>query len=283
MMARVPKPLLAVSSLLLVTSACVAVSRLFQAQEVPAATSQPATLAPSTDVVGTEEAPGSEPTQVRRLELPPTPTSFALASDEDVRSVLDLSRPDVFDYFDDPVTWFDYDAEGRAAYEFQEGHLLGTDYEPEERFTWWSYSDTKSGNLYVEVSTTNGNCIGKDGVGLAIRVDPDMAAGGYSLEIACDGHWRFRRHGIGSSPTEMVGWTASEVVNTGAGATNRLGIWAYQKRFVLFINGQPVGEVFDPNYTYSYGRFALFVRASQTYDLTATFDDFALWHIDFLP
>jgi hypothetical protein len=29
------------------------------------------------------------------------------------------------------------------------------------------------------------------------------------------------------------------------------------------------------------GYFAVYVRASQTYDLTATFDDFAFWHIPY--
>jgi hypothetical protein len=39
----------------------------------------------------------------------------------------------------------------------------------------------------------------------------------------------------------------------------------------------------DTDYRHSYGTFAAYVRASQTFDLTATFDDFAYWNIDYLP
>jgi len=31
------------------------------------------------------------------------------------------------------------------------------------------------------------------------------------------------------------------------------------------------------------GYFAVYVRASLTFDLTATFDDFAFWHIPYIP
>ncbi len=33
---------------------------------------------------------------------------------------------------------------------------------------------------------------------------------------------------------------------------------------------------------YSWGNIALYVRASQTYNLTATFDDFAFWKVPYL-
>jgi hypothetical protein len=276
------KPLLSLSVLVALTLACTTITRLFRTGEEPSTGAFP-TAAPPGETAPAEEPAEAEPTEARRLELRPTPTPVGPVSEDDVRSFLDLSQPDYYDYFDDPATWFDYDTQGRAAYRFEDGQLVGIDYEPEELYTWWSYTDRQSGNLYTEISITNGDCVGKDSVGIAVRVDPDQAAGGYALEIACDGHWRFRRHRIGKQPIDMTEWTSAAVINTGAGATNRLGIWAYRTRFVLFVNGQQVGEVFDPNYSYSYGSFAVFVRASQTFDLTATFDDFALWHIPYLP
>ncbi len=226
-----------------------------------------------------ESAPTEGP---KRLELAPTPTPLVV-SEDDPRAVLDLEHPDHVDYFDNPDAWFDYDNAERAAYKVEDGMLIGMDYVPEEKTTWWSYTDKSSGNLYAEVSATNGDCIGRDSMGMAIRVDNATAGGGYSLEVACDGEYRFRRHSIKGSPTDYIDWTVSDAINTGPGATNRLGIWGYQGRFRLFINGQEVGEHWDTDYLFTFGTFALFTRASQTYELTGTFDDFAFWHIKFIP
>ncbi len=241
---------------------------------VSSATAEPNTVDYSTYLEG--EAPS-------RLEVPPTPTPLPVLEGEDLRAVLDLEEPDHFDYFDDDSTWFDVDRPGKAAYWFEAGYLMGRDYEPEEHYTWWSTAEKQSGNLYVEVSATNGDCIGKDAVGLAIRVDPESISGGYSLEVSCDGHWRFRRHQIGGDPLDLTPWSESPAIETGAWASNRLGIWAYMDHFAFYINGVQIDEFSDPQYPYTYGTFALYVRASRTYDLTASFDDFAFWHIRYLP
>ncbi len=269
------KPLLALSVLLVFGLACTSLTRLFGEESESGTRPGPA---PPTPVEAVDEEPTAE---VRRREIPPTPTPFHVTSAEDVRNALDLSEPDYVDYFDNEATWFDYDTEGVAAYQFEAGTLLGVDYEPEERFAWWTYSDRPAGNTYAEVSATNGDCIGKDSVGMVIRVNETQAAGGYALEVSCDGHWRYLRHRIGEQAEEVIGWTASEMINTGAGATNRLAIWGYQTDLVFFINGAQVSLAEDPNYSYKRGLFALYVRAHQTYDLSATFDDFAFWHIPF--
>jgi hypothetical protein len=267
------------SAVMMTVLSCAMVDRAFnpdQAAQPPedaitAATdeSQPAESAP------TEEGP-------KRLELAPTPTPLVVSAD-DPRAVLDLQHPDHVDYFDNPDAWFDYDNPDRAAYKVEGGMLIGKDYLPEEKSTWWTYTDSSSGNLYAEVSATNGDCIGRDSMGMAVRVDNATAAGGYSLEVSCDGEYRFRRHSKNGSPTDYIDWTASDAINTGPGATNRLGIWGYQGRFRLFINGQEVGEFWDRDYLFTFGTFALFTRASQTYELTGTFDDFAYWNIKFIP
>lgn len=268
------RPLLALAAGLTLALACTTVTNLLGGEE-------PAVL-PGTAPPPTETAePQAAPTEVRRRALAPSPTPFHVTDPDDPRALLDLSRPDYVDYFDDPEAWFDYDTPGRAAYHIEEGHLVALDYEPEEIYTWWTYSSRLSDNVYAEVSATNGDCIGKDAVGLVVRVDPEKAAGGYALEVSCDGHWRFVRHRIGKQPQVLIDWTPSEAIQAGAFATNRLGIWAYQRDFAFFINGQLVGETRDPPYSYKAGLFGLYVRALQTYDLTATFDDFAFWRIPY--
>jgi hypothetical protein len=227
-------------------------------------------------------APTERPPAVREGLAPgaPTPPAFP---EEDVRSGLDLSNPDYFDPFDDPANWYLYDIEDNAAYRIEGGNLIGTDYVPEELFTLWSWLGRQSGNVYAEVSVTNGDCIGRDSVGMAVRVDEESAMGGYGLEISCDGFWRLRLHHESKSPRDLAEWSHSEVINTGLGATNRLGLMAFQGNFVVFINDQPVGTVTHPDYNRSFGNFALYVRASQTYNLIATFDDFAFWHVRSIP
>jgi serine/threonine protein kinase len=219
---------------------------------------------------------------VTRIKPPPTPHEVP---DDDVRSFLDLTQPDFFDYFDDPDSWFNYDSEGYAAYRIDEGHLVGKDYEPEELYIYWSYTSPKSGNVYAEITATNGDCIAKDSVGFVIRVQADETPSGYALEVSCDGFWRLRLHrGTGTKSSRvLIDWTPSEVINNGPFAHNRLSIWGYQGQFYMFVNDVEIGEYFDHDYIFSYGYFAVYVRASRTFDLEATFDDFAFWHIPFIP
>jgi len=259
--------------------ACSAADRLLPGG-LTASEAQATATSAQAAVAATEAAPTTA--GPRRLELPPTPTAFALDPD-DRRANLDLAHPDHFDTFDNPEAWFDYDTPGRAAYWVADGRLFGVDYEPEETFVWWTNTDTASGNVYAEVSATNGDCVERDSVGLAIRVDRQANAGGYSLEVSCDGAWRFRMHQVGGDQVEFIDWTESDAIQTGPGATNRLGLWGYQARFAFFINGVEVGEYWDVNYRHTYGTFALYTRASRTFDLTATFDDFAYWNIEFIP
>jgi hypothetical protein len=220
----------------------------------------------------------------RRLEVPPTPTPFVVTTEDDPRAILDLSSPDVFDYFNNADDWYDYDSAGFASYQVIDGRLVGTDYDPEKRAVYWSYNSRPSGNTYAEISATNGDCIAKDAVGLVMRIDAQQTPSGYALEVSCDGAWRFLRYRPAGASAEMyIDWTPSDVINTGNGATNRLGIWGYAGKFNMFINGYQVGEYFDRSYSYSYGYFAAYVRAAATYDLPAYFDDFAMWDIPYIP
>ena len=214
--------------------------------------------------------------------LPAEPTPVPLAED-DARAGLDLNYPDYSDPFNYPNGWNRYDVEGSSAYRIEDGELIGVDFVPEEKFTFWSILNRQSGNVYAEVSATNGDCIGKDSVGIVIRIDEETGSSGYGLELSCDGNWRVRLHRESKSPRALNNWTSSAAILTGAGATNRLGIMGYRDRFYVFVNDQPVGNLIDPQYSRSFGSFALYVRASHTYNLGATFDDFSYWHIRYVP
>lgn len=257
------------------------------AGEVPASTATAngpvAQQIEPTEIEPTQVPPPTPTDTSRRLTVPPTPTPAVIYGTDDVRSLLDLEHPDYYDYFEDPSTWYDRDQPGRGAYQFLGGELSGIDYLPDEINFYWSTYIFQAGNVYAETSTINGDCIEKDSVGLAVRVDQDQQTGGYSFEVSCDGHWRFSRHTQEGGHREIVGWIPSDAIQTGNGAENRLGLWAYQNDFILFVNGEQVGKAVDRLYSYTYGTFAVFVRASRTYDLSASFDDFAAWHIPYVP
>ncbi len=238
---------------------------------------------PAGDELSAPAAAASPTSGARRLELEPTPTPFAVSDPEDPRSLLDLANPDYVDYFNNPDNWYDYETENIAAYRVEGGHLFGIDYDPLNKGVYWSYTSMQSGRVYAEISATNGDCAGRDAVGFTIRIDPQKTPSGYAFEVSCDGAWRLLRYRESGPTATQVDWTASDAINKGLGATNRIGIWGYDGKFYLFVNGFEVGEHWDSGMPYSFGYFAAYVRSAVTYDLTATFDDFAFWNIPFIP
>jgi hypothetical protein len=218
----------------------------------------------------------------KRLELEPTSTPSEPLSEDDPRNLLDLNFPLAVSTFNESQSpWYEYDTEN-ATYEIKDGQLVGIDHEPEEKKTYYSETRMRQfANAYVEVTATNGDCIGKDSVGIVIRIDAESLPSGYTFEVSCDGSYRLRN--LQSTPPKgiLIDWTPSDAINAGGFATNRLGFWGYWGKFYLFVNNQLVGEYFDSSYTAGGDGFAVYVRASQTYDLSATFDDFALWDIPF--
>ena len=263
------------------------------AAEAPAATQLPGESGDETPAQTGEEPPVVEPpvpaaeasptSGARRLVLEPTPTPFAVSNPDDPRAILDLAKPDYVDYFNNADNWYDYDTPNIAAYRVENGHLVGTDYDPLNKGVYWSYTSMQSGRVYAEISATNGDCAGRDAVGFVIRIDPEKTPSGYAYEISCDGAWRLLRYREAGPTATQIDWTASDTINQGLGAVNRLGIWGYDGKFYLFINGFQVGEHWDAGMPYSFGYFAAYVRSAVTYDLTATFDDFAFWNIPFIP
>jgi hypothetical protein len=298
--------LIVVSVLLVIALIFIVISQLSgrsqdEAQEPAAAETAGAAVAatlPPPEPTGaplaapTEEpaaAPEASPTSgVQRLAIDPTPTPFSVSSD-DPRTILNLANPDYTDFFNNIKTWYTYTAEdssGKAEYRIEDGKLIGTDFDAEDTSLYWSYTSAQSGRVYVEISATNGDCAAHDAVGLVLRVQANVTPSGYGMEVSCDGAYRFIRFREAGRPTAtLIDWSPSGAIQQGLGATNRLGIWGYDGNFYLFINNTQVAHFYDGGMPegYSYGFFAAYVRSQVTYPLTASFDDFAFWHIPFIP
>ncbi|NIS82455.1 MAG: hypothetical protein GTO14_20110, partial [Anaerolineales bacterium] len=258
--------LIVVTVALIIVVAVIAISSLGKSRDEGPSVAGPVE---GEEGVGEQLSPGEEATPTpRRLEVHPSPTAIELLDEDDPRSILNLNIPYASDSFDGK-TWGEHD-HANATYDLEDGHLLGIDHEPEERFIYWSlYTEYAPADPYAEVSATNGDCVAKDSVGFVIRVQADETPSGYALEISCDGSYRFRNHHGSKAADELIPWTPSDVINTGANATNRIGLWGYKAKFHLFINGQQVAEFYDPFIKHTYGYFGVYVRASNTFDLTA--------------
>ena len=156
------------------------------------------TALPQDQVIGSE--PTEEGGQVevaptegpKRLEFAPTPTPLVV-SEDDPRAFLDLEHPDHVDYFDNPDAWFDYDNAERAAYKVEDGMLhwnglrAGREDDLVDLHRQILRQSVRRGQrhqrrLHRPQLDGHGHPCGQC-----------HGAGGYSLEVACDGEYRFRR------------------------------------------------------------------------------------------
>jgi len=80
---------------------------------------------------------------------PPVEPTHEPPPEEDARVKLDLNNPDYADPFDVTNGWTQYDVEGSGAYRVENGELIGVDYIPEEKFTYWTILNRQSGNVYA--------------------------------------------------------------------------------------------------------------------------------------
>lgn len=135
-------------------------------------------------------------------------------------------------------------------------------------------------NLYLEATIRLGACSGSDHYGLIARVpvleEPDQ---GYLFTVTCDGRYSLRRWnaevGTKGEMRWLVNWTATPAIQTGSNKVNRIGLWAYGNRLILYANGQLLTEVQDS--TYPSGYFGVVVGADNTDDLTIQVDEMSYW------
>lgn len=214
-------------------------------------------------------------TATHTATLGPTPSATPPPlPPDDPRTGLDLVAPHYQDDFSNWLTWIGPSSLA-AENEFEDGRLRATDRRA-DGYVWWSTTvpQANAGNLYAEVTATIGNCAGKDGYGLAVRVGGPNLDSGYSLEFSCDGAYRFREFNAGFVRL-LQDWTPSEAIRPGPNAINRLGILARGQTLVAVANGVVIGQI--DGAIFGVGTFGLFASAEQTAEVTVYFDDFALW------
>jgi hypothetical protein len=217
-------------------------------------TLEPATLEPTP----TQAPPTSPP--------PPSPTPAS--NDPRAR----LGEPDWRDTFANANNWPLFEDE-HVHFRLRDGGLQLLAKKP-EKWDGWMLSWTTLENFYLEVNAAPQNCSGADRYGLLARAPSAEAA--YLFGLTCDGQYSLRKWN-GERFNDLVDWTASDLINSGAGQSNRLGLMASDDQISLYVNGELLVEITDPSY--ATGAFGLFISSANTEEMKVMVSEVAYWEL----
>lgn len=243
----------------------------YQAAASPPAPTETAApeMIPATSTPTPENTPTVTTTPT--LEVTATPTLGA----EDPRST--LNNPTWVDTFEGASDWALY-TDTHASFEVVPDGLEMTAFNP-DFFNSWVLSWRRAEDLYLETTGTFGECAGRDAYGLMIRSTGGSSGyTGYLFGVACDGRYSLRSWD-GESMGTIVGWTPDESINSGSGATNRVGIWAIGNQLSLYANGEFLVQLNDTLHE-DEGLFGLFVSSAQTSNFTTLIEEIVFWNLD---
>ena len=141
----------------------------------------------------------------------------------------------------------------------------------------WEVSWPKVRDYYLQTNIVSPQeCQADDRYGLFIRT-PDLNVG-YLVGLTCDGRLAMTRWD-GANTDILVNFVSASHINTGPGASNRLGVIANGGTYQIYVNGQLTAEASESSYVGDY-RFGYFVRAATENPFTVSFDDMAIWLLD---
>lgn len=123
-------------------------------------------------------------------------------------------------------------------------------------------------NFYAEITASPSLCSGKDEYGLMFR-SRGMGQH-YRFSLSCDGEVRLDRI-LGQSALSLQPWVPSASVPSAAPSQSRLGVWAVEDEFHLFVNGTHQFSITDQEI--SQGSLGLFARAVGETAVTVSFSD----------
>jgi len=207
----------------------------------------------------------------------------------------DFGAPDVHDDFSGTNPEFELDNPTGVARGWYNDGRFNIIYPARGRWTWYS-GGSAAMNFYVDIVVYNGDqCVDRDTAGLVYRYKQGSDSG-FLFGIACEGGYFSGIHGAlgageaicmftSSTPSEPADldcsyvweFKASNHINDGPGAANRIGIRAEGTQITLYINGHEVESMTVTSALPQYGEFALYLGSAQVDNASASFDDFSLW------
>lgn len=136
----------------------------------------------------------------------------------------------------------------------------------------WSMNYRTIKNFYFEADVNVKSCSGVDEYGLVFR-GPDYSTG-YFFAVRCNGEYTLRAYD--GEYTNIVYWQYSDAINSGSNQSNRLGVWADDNTFRLYINGKMVKEFTDDTYLDS-GHFGFLIAGYETAGFRIEIDRARYW------
>jgi hypothetical protein len=187
-----------------------------------------------------------------------------------------LGEPDFHDVFANGNNWAIYEDE-HVGFEVVDNNLEMTAFN-NDRWEGWMLSWPSIENFYLEMSATFGDCDGDDRFGLMFRsTGESFSWGGYLFGITCGGRYSLRSWDT-SAYRNIVSWQTSDAINTGEGATNRLGVWVEGDTITLYINGNRLSQAQDSEH--ESGKFGVFIGSAETLDFEVAVDEVSYWLLD---
>ena len=226
--------------------------------------------------------------------LSPMPTTDLVArSPED--PALTFGPPHDRDVFDGEGGMFLPSDNGVSRATVRDGRYV-VEFDSRGRWTWyWSFLD--AGDFYVDLVVIQGAaCVEEDAAGLLFRGNASRdeayvfgvnCAGEYFIELTsspgAEGSICTTDYG-GSVNCRYQHWEPDEGIQAGAGAMNRLGVYAVGGHLDFYVNGiwlesREVGD-FSDEWQYWRGNIAVFLRSAQINQAQAAFDDFNIWYFE---
>lgn len=240
---------------------------------------------PTTSSVATETstpgvvAPGETPSPTPSLGATPSatvvgPTATSAPAGDDPRA--GLGNPAFRDTFSNGSNWALYE-DDHVGFEVKDGNLVMTAFNA-DYWEGWMLSWPQVKDFYLEATMTPKSCGGGDRYGIMARSDKnaDDVWVGYLFGFTCDGRYSLRTWD-GDEYATIVGWTASERIETGSNQTNRIGLKAEGNRLALYANGELITEVTDNKY--QDGKFGVYIGAAKSEDFTVNVSEYAYWNL----
>lgn len=206
--------------------------------------------------------PTATPTPLPTRAISPTPTpALGLGSE--------LLRED----FDTPGAWQIYrNPTGSAAYEQNQLTLAVI---ASKGYLTSLRSTPEIDNAFLDLALQPNLCQGQDAFGLLLRALNEQNA--YRWVITCQGQMRLERLQDGRS-LPLSEWITLGEVQVNPLVETRLGVWMYQDRLRLFVNGFEELSLRDP--VFASGRVGVFARAAGDSALSVSFRRLRIYAID---
>lgn len=227
----------------------------------------------------------TQPAEATNTTVPPTVTTIPEATSTPAASPVvtlnpanpaaGLSNPDWHETFDGTGTWYAFQ-DDFVRFQAINNKLEMTVIQAGNRNGWALVPQLLTTKYYVEMIATFGNaCKGADRFGLMLS-SVSSADKGYLYGVSCEGKyvlWKWD----GTRMTTLVNWKTSDQIVSGAGKTNRIGLWVDGNKLSLYANDALLTELTDVSYEKLY--FGVFVGAPETAGFTVRVSNLNYWSL----